>query len=268
MNRKEKITLNKEQETLLIPLYAKAMDNPVLKDDKARQILESVQYDFRQLSVPRKTAVTLWIRARQLDIYAAQFIAVHPNALILHLGCGLDSRCMRIPHPAALWVDLDLPDVISLRRKFYSETETYQMLASPVTDPAWMAQLSEKNRPTLIVAEGLFMYLEDKEIRDLIRCLQNNFPGSELVFDAFSELTAARIKTHPSIQKTGASVHWGIDDPHEIEHWAAGIQLKEEWFFSQSPDISKLAFFYRLMFRLTAPIQAAKRAHRLLYYKL
>jgi O-methyltransferase involved in polyketide biosynthesis len=265
---KEKITLTKEQETLLIPLYSKAQDNPILNDEKARQILEGVQYDFRRLKIPKKTEVTLRIRAKQLDNYTREFVAAHPDALILHLGCGLDSRCLRVPRGETLWYDLDLPEVIELRRKFYPETETYRMIASSAADLAWIDPISAEGRPVFVVAEGLLMYLHEDQVRSLILCLHRKFPGCHLVFDAFSKMTADRIKAHPSIQKTGAAVYWGIDDPHEIERWdeGSGITLKEEWFFGQSPDIDRLDWFYRWMFRLTGSIQAAQKAHRLLYY--
>jgi O-methyltransferase involved in polyketide biosynthesis len=266
MNVKEKISLTQAQETLLIPLYAKAQENPFLRDEKARQILSEIQYDFARLKVPRKTVVTLWIRARQLDVYTERFIAAHPDALVLHLGCGLDSRYLRVAHPAGLWIDLDLPDVIELRRKFFPETPSYRLIASSVTDLAWMDAAATGGRPVLVVAEGLLMYLTEGEVRGLVLGLQRKFPGCELVFDAFSKLTAERVKAHPSLQKTGAVVQWGIDEPREIEGWGAGIQLKEEWFFSQSPDIGRLDWFYRTMFRLTASIQVAQRAQRLLYY--
>jgi len=268
MNDKEKIVLTKVQETLLITLYAKAQANPILKDEKATQILDRVQYDFTRLKVPQKTAVTVWVRARQLDIYTSQFITDHPNAVILHLGCGLDSRVLRVQPPAARWIDLDMPDVIDLRRKFYAETDAYQMIASSVTDLAWMDQVSTHGQPTLVVAEGLMMYLGEEDVRHLILGLQDKFPGCELVFDAFSQLTADRVKAHPSVHKTGATVRWGIDDPHAIEAWGKGIHLKEEWFFSQFPGIDRLGWFYRMMFRLTASIQVVQRAQRLLYYTL
>ena len=268
MNTKEKVTLTKEQETLLIPLYSKAQDNPLFDDRRAREILAGVEYDFEKLKTPEKTAVTLRIRAKQLDAYTRQFISAHPNALILHLGCGLDSRCERVEHSAAKWIDLDLPDVIALRRKFYSETETYQMIASSVTDLSWMDKISSDARPVLVVAEGLLMYLRESDVKVLILRLQQKFPGCELVFDAFSKMTVDRIQTHPSLQKTGAVIHWGIDDPHEIEQWGLGIHLKEEWFFGQEPDINRLRWFYRFMFRLTRSIEVANRAHRLLYYTL
>ncbi len=265
---KEKIALTKEQETLLIPLYAKAHNNLFFLDEKAREILAGVQYDFARLKVPQKTAVTLCMRAKQLDEYTRQYLSVHPQALVLHLGCGLDSRCLRVPHPQAAWIELDLPDVIALRQKFYGPSETDHMIASSVTALEWMEQVAPAGRPVFVVAEGLMMYLEEKDVRALILRLHQKFPGSSLVFDAFSKLTAERVKAHPSLQRTGAIVQWGIDDPHEIEGWAEGICLKEEWFFSQSPDINKLDWFYRAMFRLTGLIQVVIKAQRLLYYTL
>lgn len=269
MTGKAKITLTKEQETLLIPLYSKAQPNPILKDEKAREILEGVSYDFGALKVPRKTEVTLRIRARQLDVYTREFIAANPGALVLHLGCGLDSRCLRVAPPAtARWIDLDLPDVIELRRKFYPESEAYCMIAASVTDPRWVDEVPAEGRAVFIVAEGLFMYLLEADLRALVVRLHEKFGGAGLVFDAFSKLTVQRVAAHPSLRKTGASIQWGIDDPREIEGWAEGIRLKEECFFSQSPEITRLDWFYRAMFRLTAAIPAVQKVHRLLFYTL
>jgi O-methyltransferase involved in polyketide biosynthesis len=268
MTTKEKIVLTREQETLLIPLYAKAQDNPIYRDEKARQILDSVLYNFDALKVPKKTAVTLRMRAKQLDAYTTAFLAEHPNALVLHLGCGLDSRCLRVPHPQAVWFDLDMPDVIELRRKFYPETGSYRLIASSVTDLRWIDSVPHEGRPTMVIAEGLLMYLAESDVRALVLRLHETFPGCHLVFDAFSLMTVNRIKRHPSLAKTGANIQWGTDDPREIETWSEGIQLREEWFFSQSPDIARLDWFYRTMFRLTAGIPAAQKAQRLLYYVL
>jgi O-methyltransferase involved in polyketide biosynthesis len=142
------------------------------------------------------------------------------------------------------------------------------MIASSVTDTSWLDHVSSHDRAVFVVAEGLLMYLHESEVKALILALHQKFTGSEIAFDAFSKLTADRVQAHPSLQKTGAAIHWGIDDPHKIEQWATGIQLKEEWFFSQEPDIRRLSWFYRSMLRLTSSITVANRAHRLLYYVL
>jgi len=73
---------------------------------------------------------------------------------------------------------------------------------------------------------------------------------------------------HPSVRKTGAQVHWGIDEPAEIESWGPGIRLLEEWYFTQSDDIAKLGFWYSLVFRLAASFAAARKAHRILLFQL
>jgi O-methyltransferase involved in polyketide biosynthesis len=208
------------------------------------------------------------MRARQLDAYTQQFILAHPDALILHLGCGLDSRCERVQRGSTLWYDLDFPDVIELRRKFYPETGSYRLIPSSVTDLSWVNQVHAEERPVFIVAEGLLMYLKDQQVKDLILCLKQRFPGSHLVFDAFSKLTAERAGAHPSINQTQATVQWGLDDPHELESWAKGIRLKEQWFFSMSPDLDKLGGLYRFMFRVSGAIEVAREAHRILYYTL
>jgi O-methyltransferase involved in polyketide biosynthesis len=43
-----------------------------------------------------------------------------PDAVVLHLACGLDSRVLRIdPGPTVAWFDLDQEPVIDLRRRLY-----------------------------------------------------------------------------------------------------------------------------------------------------
>jgi O-methyltransferase involved in polyketide biosynthesis len=272
VNQKEKILLTEEQETLLVPLYSKAVEsqrpNPILEDPKALEILDCVDYDFNKLKVPRKTVVTLCIRAKKIDAYAQQFLVSHPNCIVIHLGCGLDSRYTRLNNGHVEWYDLDLPDVIDLRRKFYAETPSYHMIPSSVTDPGWMDGVTAQGRPMLVVAEGLMMYLKEEDVKALILRLKDAFPGCELVFDAFSVMTARNVGRHPSLKKTGAVVQWGIDDATTIEGWAEGIRLKEEWYFTQSEDLDKLEPGFRLSFKIAGLFTAAQKAQRLLYYSL
>lgn len=269
MDSKEKIMLQKEQETLLIPLFAKANGGVIFTDKKAAEILAGIDYPFSELNIPQKTSVTLLLRAAKLDEYTQDFILCNPDGLILHLGCGLDSRCVRVDRANTFWVDLDMPDVIEIRRKFYSENEKYQLIASSVTDLSWLDKITQPQKPVLIIAEGLLMYLHEENVRELFLALIQKFSSAcEIIFDAFSKYTVDRIKNHPSIKKTGAAIHWGIDDPHLIEQWDEGIIFKEEWFFSQSPLVSHLSPMYRFMFRLTDKIEIARRAQRILIYDL
>lgn len=272
MNNKEKIKLTEEKETLLVPLYCKALESkkqkPIIIDEKAKEILDRIDYDFAQLKTPKKTAVTLCMRAKRIDSYTKEFLAKNPNSVVCHLGCGLDSRYERLNNGKVEWYDLDFPDVIDLRKKFYEETNRYHMIPSSVTELRWIDTITTQGRPVFIVAEGLFMYLKEEDVKALIVKFKESFPGCSLVFDAYSVLTAKSVGRHPSLKKTGAVIHWGIDDPKDIEKWTEGISLKEEWYFTQSEDIKKLGFVYEILFKVAGLFLAAKRAHRILYYNL
>ncbi len=270
MNEQQKIQLSPEQETLLITLYSKVRGCPesIFDDPKSREILESIDYDYSELAVPTGTSLTVCLRAKKFDEYARDFIAAHPGCVIVHLGCGLDSRCTRVSHPGVDWYDLDFPDVVDLRKKFYEETSDYHMISSSVNDLTWVDAIQAQNRPVLAIAEGLVMYLSEAEMKSLLLKLQQSFPGSSLAFDAYSKLTVKSISRHPSIRKTGARIQWGVDDPETLESWSPGIQFKEEWFFNQSPEIQKLSLSYRFIFGFTRLIPTARKAHRILYYSL
>ena len=268
MSEKKQIALEKEQETLLIPLFGKASFQHIFPDEKAKSIINQIDYDFDKLNIPKKTASTLVIRAKKLDEITEKFIKKNPNGIILHLGCGLDSRCLRVSHPNNQWFDLDFPAVISLRNEFYDETDKYKMLSSSATDLDWINSVPQEDSPYLVIAEGLFMYITEEEIRKLFQALKIRFNTVEIAFDVFSEFTVKNIAKHPSMQKTGAKINWGIDNSKDIENWATGYTLIEEWFFNESPLASKFGLIYSFMFKLTSAIEIAKKAQRILYIRL
>ncbi len=268
---KEKIFLTKEKETLLTPLYSKAVEstrqNPIFVDEKAREILDQIDYDFSAVRIPRKTNITLCIRASRMDVVCREFMMKHPGCVVLHPGCGLDSRFYRVDDGRVEWYDLDFGEVIELRRKFYAETERYHLIASPVMDLTWLQKIDAKGRTVLVVAEGLLMYLTETEVKELLTGLRETFPNCMFLFDAFSELTVRRIKDHPTMKKTLAKISWGVDNPKELESWMPALQLKEEWYFDQFEGVKSLGLFYRVMFRLAGLFEQARKAHRILIYE-
>lgn len=268
----QKVRLTAEKETLLVPLLGKAAQNrwphPILADPKAEEILEGIEYDFAALNAPAKTLTTLAMRAKKLDSYVREYLERVDDPLVLHLGCGLDSRVLRVGSQRGSWYDIDFPEVIELRRHFYQESDVYHMIGSSVTAPDLLGHVKESGRPACVVAEGLLMYLHEAEVKALFLDIQRRFPGSEISFDAFSALTARSANRHPSIKKTGARLHWGIDDAREIETWAPGIRLVEEWYFADSEDIPFLGAGDRFMFRTMGMLPIAKKAHRILHFTL
>ncbi len=177
MNSKTKITLTPEQETLLIPLYAKGQPgNRLFFDPKAQDILNQVDYDFTRLRVPYKTVILVCQRAKKLDAVTRDFLAEHRRGTVLHLGCGLDSRFWRVDNGKVEWYDLDMPPVIELRQRFYPSSERYHLIASSVTDLEWMEKVTAASRPVLVVAEGLLMYLAEADVKRLVAPTAGGIP--------------------------------------------------------------------------------------------
>ena len=132
--------------TNLVTLYLRAcesrLEQPVLGDRFAAEAVDRIDYDFNRMrwgAAPWGNQFLVALRAKQFDDWTTDFLRRHPDSVVLHLGCGLDSRVFRVNPPATVrWFDLDQPGVIALRRKLYDERDGYRMIGSSATDPAWL----------------------------------------------------------------------------------------------------------------------------------
>jgi O-methyltransferase involved in polyketide biosynthesis len=233
-------------ETLLVTLYLRAMEtqrpDALIKDEKAVELVARLGYDFERVRrIPMNDAnrLVIILRNRQIDRYAQDFLARHPDAVVVHIGCGLDARFERVAerNGQVEWYDLDFPHVIELRRKLIGdERERYHFLACSALEDAWMEAMSAlRQRFFLFMAEGVFPYLEEAQVKWLVLRLRDRFPGAELVFDAISpfELWVGNLRL--AISKLGARAHWGLRRGQELEGWGDGIRLLDEWGFCDDP---------------------------------
>ena len=240
-------TLSGVAETLLIPLYIRAVEtqrpDALLKDERAVAFVTQMDSAFsriKQIKMDEEDKVALVLRNREFDRYVRDFLARHPKAVVVHIGCGLDARFERVDNGQVEWYDLDLPEVIELRRKFIGdERARYHFLACSVFDSAWPNTVSvHRHRPFLILAEGVFMYFEEAQVRSLVLMLRDHFPGAELVFDAFSPflVRANNLRLKISRTKIGARYYWGLKRGKDLEKWGDGICLLDTWFPFDRPE--------------------------------
>lgn len=268
----KKIVLTEEKETLLVPLYGKAKESkkkaPIILDKKAVEIINQINYNFKALKIPEKTNIMMCLRAKLIDNFVKAFLAKSNQSVALHLGCGLDGRYNRIENSNVDWYDVDFKEVIEIRKHFYEETAHYHLISSSVTEEKWLEKIPTGKKQYIVIAEGLFMYLQEDEIRALIKKLKERIGSYTLIFDAYSVFTAKNVKKHPSIKKTGAIVHWGLDNPEELTKWGMGIQFVGEQYFTSNPEIQNLGTANKIMFKIANLFPAAKKAHRVLIYKV
>lgn len=268
----DKVVLTREKETLLIPLFGKAKESakerPVLVDRKAVEIVGRIEYDFTSLKIPEKTNIMMCLRAKLIDNFAKDFLAKDNDSAAVHLGCGLDSRYDRVGNSHVDWYDVDYEEVTGLRRLFYRETDKYHLIGSSVTESGWLKEIPTGKNQYLVIAEGLFMYLQEDEIKTLLSRLKDRTGGFTLIFDAFSSYTAKKVRNHPSLKKTGAVIHWGIDDPGELAKWGMDIQFIKEEYFTSNEETGNLSPGMRAAFGIANLFPFVKKAQRLLIYKV
>ncbi len=232
-------------ETLLLPLYIRAMESrlpdALIKDDKAVELIEKLNPDaswIAKMRVDEDDKVGLVLRNREFDRYTRNFLNRHPDAVVVHIGCGLDSRFERVDNGTVDWYDLDLPEVIELRQKLIgNEGGRYHFLSGSVFDSSWLDKVSiHRHRPFLFLAEGVFMYFEEAQVKSLFLTLRDQFQGAELVFDAFSPYLIWLNNIRIARTKIGARYHWGLRHGSDIEKWGNGISLLDEWYYFSRPE--------------------------------
>lgn len=270
MEQRHTLFLTKERETLLIPLYgrAKADRFGLPADTSAQRILERVDYDFARLRIPAKIQIFMTLRSLLMDGCVTEFLAEHPGGLVLNLGCGLDTRCLRTSGYGQ-WFDLDFPDVISLRRALLEDVlpDHVKMIGSSVTEQDWIETLPPDSGPVLVVMEGLLMYLRPEEISLLFQSLSGKYSDCTFLFDAYSHLTVKGSRFQPSLSKTKAEIHWGMDRAEELSALCPNLKLQRKLYLTDAPEIKALPGYFRWMFHTAGRFSAAREAHRIFVFR-
>jgi O-methyltransferase involved in polyketide biosynthesis len=224
-------------ETLLIPLWARAIEinhsDPIFIDYKAIEMMDQIKYDFHKFDGEWATQVSIAVRTEILDNATKKFMNKFPYAVILNIGCGLDTRFSRIDNGKVCWYDLDLPESIKLRKKFFKETDRYHMIAKSVFDYSWIKEIPEGS-PTLIIVEGLFMYFKVEEVVELFKILVKSFDGGEMLVETIPPNLVKQSKKRAIIKKQykmDVQFNWGVKNGKELEKIDPRIKFIQEWHY-------------------------------------
>ncbi len=248
---------------MLATLYAKALDadlpDPILGDRYARDIVERIDYDWTKTAIVARNSPSVTTRTAHFDAWVRQFLAAHSGASkanVLHVGCGLDTRYFRLqPGPHVEWYDVDHPEVAALCTQLFPAADHHHVVAASVTDPAWLAEIPD-DRPTLMIAEGLTMYLSERDGVALLRRVVDRFGCGELQFDAFNRLGIKSQWINTVVRRSGSRLQWGIDGPAEILEAVPGTRLLSwvRWF--ESDSFERLPRAYHVMGRVLSLVPA------------
>jgi O-methyltransferase involved in polyketide biosynthesis len=242
MPEKTSPNLSHVAETLLITLYTRAVESQrpeaLLKDEKAVALVEQIDYDFSRLRLHRHDEIAVIMRMREFDGQARKFLARHPDAFVVHIGCGLDTRFERVDNGRVEWMDLDLPEVIELRKKLIGgERARYHLMGCSIFDHAWLETThAHRLRSILFLAEGVLPYFEEAQVKSLVLKLREHFPGAELVCDAHTPFVVWADNAQLAFSRINARLHWGLKHGRDIEAWGDDIHLVEEWYYFDTDE--------------------------------
>lgn len=232
------LRLGTVQETLLIPLYGRAMESrkpeAVLRDPAAEAMVTAIDYDFARFDGGSSLIGTV-LRTNLFDHWVRDFLTEHPDATVVEIGTGLNTRYERTDNGRAHWFELDLPDVIQLRRTFFTDTPRRRMLAASVLDDDWTAAPLAQGGPYFLAAEAVLAYLTEQDVRHVINLLAEHFPGALLAFDTTGPGMVDTQDSHDALSKVTARLRWNCPDPRQLEHWRPGNHLLDTHTFTTLP---------------------------------
>ncbi len=283
----DKIQFTKEKETMLMTLSGRAAQsqwkNPILRDPWAEEAMRHIDYDASQ-SLTGVQSWRMWreigctiiaSRAATFDQLTLAYLADHPDATVLHVGCGMDSRVFRVDPPANVqWFDVDFPDVIDLRRQLFPEPrmasqqrgnrEAYHLIGAPLEDLRWLDEVP-RDRPGLFIAEGVLHYVNEKEVKALLNAVVAHFPGGQMIFDICNPFIVKRAGSN--VGGTGATYKWGLDDPQDIQQLEPKLELVKEFRPSEQVAFSRFPLWWHALYRAQEVVSTLRRMERIIVYR-
>ena len=250
--------MNKIPETMLITLWAKATElkqqNPLLRDEKAAEIISKIDYDFSKFKKAKFSQAGVCVRASLIDGETRKFIAAHPDAVVIQLGAGLDARYERLGCPDVThWYELDLPEVMQLRRQFFEETEHRSFLEMSLFDREWIPIVKAHHKPLLIIVEGVLMYFPQREVKDFMINLCDKVDEATFLFDMLAYALVGNAKNHDSLRAMGENQRpefkWSEKESAVMESWHPKIHLVKEYYMSEY-DQGRYPFIFRMLYKI------------------
>jgi O-methyltransferase involved in polyketide biosynthesis len=239
MSEKIAIDLGNIQKTMFLPMWGRAFESkkakPLLVDKTALEIIEKVDYDFSTAAqnLSELTQMAWILRSIGVDETINKFLAKYPRATIVNIGCGMDTTFDRIDNGSLLWYDLDLPDVIQLRKQFIQETERRKFIASSFLEPEWLKEITVAEN-VLFIAAGVFYYFEESQIKDFLIRLADSFPGSEIFFDVSSPY-GIKVANKMVIKNSGLDeksfLTWGLKNAQELAAWDKRFKILRTYYY-------------------------------------
>jgi O-methyltransferase involved in polyketide biosynthesis len=235
-------------------------------------VVGRVDYDFAGLGVQTSVMCQTALRAKMLDDRVCEFVARHPDAVVVDLGAGLDSGFYRVAPPASVdWYSVDLPGILELRDEVLPVDGRSHSVPMSLADPRW-PDVIPADGPVMLKADGLFAFLTEPVIVSVFGRITDHFGSGELAFNDYGGIgwvSRLAIKLYPQKMFKDVGSQWGyrgFKDAHHPESWNPKMRLVEEASLTHAPEVDLFPTWLRIATRLTGMSKAGARHGRILRY--
>ena len=259
--------MNGVNKTLYIPLYGKAYVSKkgiILSDKKAEEIWAAEGFTLKGKSKSKWLAYYMGMRSAVFDNWLRAQMEEDESAVVIHIGCGMDSRVLRVGTKGYAWYDVDFPEVIEERRRYYQESEAYHMIASDARKMEWLEALPE-NANAIVVMEGVSMYMQLEELQALLKGVCAQFKQTKVLMDCYTTFAAKASKYKNPINDVGVTTVYGLDEPCLLEE-GTGLHFVKEHEMTPEILVNELAGMEKSIFKRVFGGAVSKKMYRLYEY--
>ena len=246
----------------MIPLFGRLICSerfPTLfSDPEAKRVCDSLDYDFaekrKKMESPAGLFGALEVAQRQYDLRceAEAYLKEHPKAAVVNLGCGLDDSFSKVDNGTCRGYNIDLPDVIAVRRELLPAGEREENIACDLNDYAWMEQIDASDG-AVFYAAGVFYYFKTADVKALFASMAERFPGGVLAFDSCNRRGAKMMRSTwlKEAGITDVNAYFSLEDPDEVKGWSKSFaSVSSRSYMRGYRDIyNNVGLFHRLMIR-------------------
>lgn len=242
------------QKTLLITLKGRVLDaqskNPILGDPLVTDLVHRLDYDLDTVKLGMGVPDAIAIRTSILDRAVNAFVRAHPDAVVVELGAGLETRMFRLNPPSTVdWYDVDFPEVIELRDELLPHRDNAHTVGVSLLDPDWTDTIPT-DRPTILVADGFFGFLTEEQNKQVLTRITDHFAGGEIVTNAYTKIAARMTGFYTkSVGMPTEFRGFGFNDPRDVVALNPKLAFVDEQTGAAAPESERLTGFYRLLAR-------------------
>lgn len=262
------LNLTSVEETLFVPMrgrvYASKNFPQILNDKKTLEIAEKLPKN--NMSNEKESQYTLMasaVRSMNMDRYISKFLDKNPNGTIICVGAGVETTFYRNDNGKAIWYEIDLEEVTSLRKKVFESNDRDIVLTYSMFDYNWMKEVKKSNEPYLIVASGLFYYFEEKSVIEFLRKVKE-LGNVEVVFDTVSKFGMKQTRKYmKQLGKDDALMYFYVEDINDLlKKLGNEVQLLDNHdYYEWVTDKSKFNFITRISMKISDKFHMVKMIH-------